>query len=70
MYRRTLDEMPAGREEVEEAEEEGIKFMYLAAPVEFSGDGKVKSVKLIRMKVSRTNPAGADRSLWRVLSSK
>ena len=32
IYRRTLDEMPAGREEVEEAEREGIKMMYLARP--------------------------------------
>jgi formate dehydrogenase beta subunit len=61
VYRRTLDEMPAGREEVEEAEEEGIKVIYLAAPVEFSGNGKVKSVKLIRMKLGEPDKSGRRR---------
>lgn len=61
VYRRTLDEMPAGREEVEEAEEEGIKLIYLAAPVEFSGNGKVKSVKLIRMKLGEPDKSGRRR---------
>lgn len=61
VYRRTLDEMPAGREEVEEAEEEGIKFIYLAAPVEFSGDGKVKNVKLIKMKLGEPDKSGRRR---------
>lgn len=61
VYRRTLDEMPAGREEVEEAEEEGIKFIYLAAPVEFSGDGKVKSAKLIRMELGEPDKSGRRR---------
>lgn len=49
LYRRTLKEMPAGKEEVIEAELEGIKIMYLTAPVEFLGTGKVEKVKCIKM---------------------
>jgi len=50
IYRRTLQEMPAGKEEVEEAEHEGIKFIYQAAPVAFIGKGKVEKVRCVKMK--------------------
>jgi len=49
IYRRTLKEMPAGKIEVEEAESEGVKFMYLTAPVEFLGSGKVEKVRCVKM---------------------
>ncbi len=47
LYRRTKDEMPATPEEVMEAEEEGIKVMYLVAPQEISGNGKVEKVRML-----------------------
>jgi NADPH-dependent glutamate synthase beta subunit-like oxidoreductase/ferredoxin len=37
-YRRTHDEMPADREEVEQAEEEGVHFEFLTIPVAVEGD--------------------------------
>ena len=40
VYRRTRDEMPAEDLEIREAEEEGVKFLFLSAPVEILGDGK------------------------------
>jgi NADPH-dependent glutamate synthase beta subunit-like oxidoreductase/dihydroorotate dehydrogenase len=47
-YRRTKDEMPATPEEISEAEEEGIKVMYLVAPKEIiSEDGHVRGIKLV-----------------------
>lgn len=49
IYRRTIKEMPAGKGEVEEAEHEGIRIMYLTAPVEFFGSGKVEKVRCIKM---------------------
>ena len=49
LYRRTLKEMPAGKGEVEEAEHEGIRIMYLTAPVEFLGRGRVEKVRCIKM---------------------
>ena len=49
-YRRTRAEMPAYREEVEEAEREGVKFQFLAAPVELEQEkGKLAAVKMRRM---------------------
>ena len=46
-YRRTKDEMPATVEEIVEAEEEGIRIMYLVSPTEIvSENGKVKAIKM------------------------
>jgi NADPH-dependent glutamate synthase beta subunit-like oxidoreductase/coenzyme F420-reducing hydrogenase delta subunit len=50
IYRRTLNEMPAGKVEVEEADHEGVKFRYLTAPVEFLGKGKVEKVRCVEMR--------------------
>lgn len=50
VYRRTLNEMPAGKVEVDEAEGEGVKFRYLTAPVEFLGKGKVENVRCVEMR--------------------
>ena len=50
VYRRTRDEMPAYREEIEEAEREGVKLMTLVAPEEIVvKDGKAAGVKCQRM---------------------
>ena len=50
VYRRTEDEMPAGREEIAEAREEGIRLETLAAPVEIlEQDGAVCGLRLDRM---------------------
>jgi NADPH-dependent glutamate synthase beta subunit-like oxidoreductase len=48
-YRRTRHEMPADIEEVEQAEEEGIRFSFLTIPVEIVGqNGKLEGLKCIR----------------------
>ncbi len=48
LYRRTRDEMPAIPEEVDEAEEEGIKIMYLVSPREIlTENGKVTGIRLL-----------------------
>lgn len=61
VYRRTLEEIPAGREEVEQAELEGVKFIYRAAPVEFAGEGRVQRVRFIRMDIGDPGPSGRRR---------
>ncbi len=38
VYRRSREQLPARREEVEHAEEEGVRFEFLTAPVEVLGD--------------------------------
>jgi len=63
IYRRTEEEMPARREEVENAKEEGINFLFLATPVRFLGDerGWVKKVECIRMKLGELDETGRRR---------
>ena len=54
LYRRTQAEMPAGREEVIEALEEGVDLQYLTAPVKIE-DGQVTS---IRMRLGEPDASG------------
>jgi len=59
VYRRTKDELPARVEEVEHAEEEGIKFAFLNNPVEVLGEnGWVKGVKCQVMELSEPDESG------------
>ena len=51
-YRRTRSEMPADTEEVEQAEEEGIRFEFLNIPVQIYGsNGRVEGLKCLRAKL-------------------
>jgi len=62
MYRRTVEDMPARREEVVHAEDEGVEIMPLVAPVEFLGeDGRLTRVKLIRMEQGEPDASGRRR---------
>ena len=53
VYRRSRVEMPARLEEVENAEEEGVRFEFLSAPIRYIGDekGRLRSMECIRMKL-------------------
>jgi NADH-quinone oxidoreductase subunit F len=62
LYRRTRDEMPALREEVEEAEKEGIILDCLTNPVEILGEnGRVRAVKCRRMRLGEFDRSGRRR---------
>jgi formate dehydrogenase major subunit len=62
IYRRTRKEMPAEAYEVDAAEEEGIKFHFLTNPVEYFGkSGKLKSIKLEKMKLGEPDESGRRR---------
>lgn len=56
VYRRTMEEMPARAEEVHHAEEEGIEFMLLAAPVEFRGDEQMRLRTAVIQKMELGEP--------------
>lgn len=60
VYRRGETEMPARKEEVEHAKEEGVEFMTLANPVEYLGDekGRVRAMRVQRMKLGEPGPDG------------
>ncbi|AKN32743.1 molybdopterin oxidoreductase [Clostridium carboxidivorans P7] len=59
LYRRTRNEMPAEEVEIVEAEEEGVKFNYLVAPIEITGDGnRANNVRCQRMKLGEPDASG------------
>lgn len=69
VYRRSLDELPARREEVEHAEEEGVEFMLLTNPTEILGysnpedkrdpkNGFVTGMRCIRMSLGEPDERG------------
>ena len=58
VYRRSRDEMPAAADEIAEAEEEGVRFMYLAAPVEVLSSGKVSGMKVEVMELGEADAKG------------
>ena len=59
MYRRTEYEMPARKDEITHAKEEGIEFLFLSNPVEFFGkEGKVIGAKYNKMKLSDEDNTG------------
>ncbi len=72
VYRRSMEELPARREEVEHAEEEGIEFLLLTNPVEILGyrneenpkdekNGFVTGMKCVRMQLGEPDERGRRR---------
>ena len=63
LYRRTLSEMPASAEEVEEAVEEGVEITFLAAPlrIERSADGSLRAVHAQHMQPGERDASGRRR---------
>ncbi len=62
VYRRTRNEMPAIEEEIVGAEEEGIKFEFLSAPVELiKNNGTVSTMKCQRMELGEPDESGRRR---------
>jgi len=63
VYRRSREEMPARKEEIENAEEEGVIFKLLTNPTRFIGDGKgwIKQMECIRMELGPPDESGRRR---------
>ncbi len=63
IYRRSRAECPARAEEVHHAEQEGIEFHWLTAPVEVLGDGKgnVRALRCQRMELGEPDRSGRAR---------
>ena len=63
VYRRGMEELPARKEEVEHAMEEGIHFRLLTNPVEVLGDekGYVRGMKCIEMELGEPDASGRRR---------
>jgi len=65
LYRRSRKEMPARIEEIENAEEEGVKFNYLVNPVRFIGNETnwVTGVECLRMELGEPDSSGRRRPI-------
>lgn len=63
VYRRSREEMPARVEEIENAEEEGIKFEFLTNPKRFIGNERhaVKAAECVRMRLGEPDESGRRR---------
>ena len=63
VYRRSREEMPARVEEVHHAEQEGIEFVNLVAPLEVLGDDErwVRALKCVRMQLGEPDDSGRRR---------
>ncbi len=63
VYRRGMEELPARKEEVEHAQEEGIIFKTLTTPVEVLGDedGRVRGMACIEMELGEPDASGRRR---------
>jgi len=63
IYRRSREEMPARIEELHHAEQEGVEFLLLAAPLNFigDGDGRLIGVRCQRMELGEPDESGRRR---------
>ena len=58
LYRRDRENMPGSLREVDNAEEEGVEFLWLAAPEAFLGDRAVEAVRAVRMHLGMPDATG------------
>ena len=58
VYRRSEDEMPAEKIEIKEAREEGVEFIFLAAPKAIQGNGTVESLICEKMALGDPDASG------------
>ena len=64
-YRRDRQDMPAIDEEIQAAEEEGVRFVFLAAPHRIRGgaDGKVKALEIVKTRLGEYDNSGRRRPI-------
>ena len=58
LYRRDKENMPGSTREVNNAEEEGVEFIWLSNPKKFIGSEKISSVLVERMKLKDADSSG------------
>ncbi|MBO8139792.1 MAG: NADPH-dependent glutamate synthase [Thermosipho sp. (in: Bacteria)] len=59
VYRRSENEMPARKEEIHHAKEEGVKFLTLTQPVRYIGrNGKLIAIECVKMKLGEPDESG------------
>jgi heterodisulfide reductase subunit A-like polyferredoxin len=61
LYRRSLKEMPAHKEEIQQAQEEGIEFSYLTAPTKLHKKEKDACLQCVKMELGEPDSSGRRR---------
>jgi len=61
VYRRDEANMPGSRREVQNAREEGVRFLYNRQPVEIVGDGRVEGIKVVETRLGAPDEKGRQR---------
>jgi NADH-quinone oxidoreductase subunit F len=65
LYRRERKDMPAIDEEIQAAEDEGVRFVFLAAPHRIIGgrDGTVKAIEIVKTRLGEYDKSGRKRPI-------
>ncbi|MCF7876637.1 FAD-dependent oxidoreductase, partial [Candidatus Bipolaricaulota bacterium] len=63
VYRRTEEQAPAPKDEIEEAKEEGIKFNFLLNPEKINGEEQVEGMTCAKMKLGEPDESGRPRPI-------
>lgn len=58
LYRRDRKNMPGSQRETQNAEEEGVEFVWLTAPAGFAGEERVESVRVQKMRLGAPDATG------------
>jgi len=63
VYRRSFEEMPARKEEIEHAKEEGINFMLLTNPTKILGTNSIEGIECVKMALAEPDASGRRRPM-------
>ena len=58
LYRRDKENMPGSAREVNNAEEEGVEFLWLSTPKKFIGNGKIEKIQVDKIKLGEPDETG------------
>ncbi|MBE6141599.1 MAG: NAD(P)-dependent oxidoreductase [Erysipelotrichaceae bacterium] len=58
VYRRSIDEAPCRKDELEDAKEEGVILSFLTNPVKYEGSNKLEKATLIKMELGEPDESG------------
>jgi len=63
VYRRSMEELPARKEEIHHGEQEGLRFQLLTNPKRFMGDeeGRLKGIECVKMELGAPDESGRRR---------
>ncbi len=58
LYRRTIDDMPADKREIKDAQEENIKILELVSPIKIHGLSRVEEIECLKMELGEFDSGG------------